>query len=410
MKFLIIEQDLRVWGTSQGIISRSFLAKLKTAYPQSIIDVVYLKQENSEDQLDLLTINAIETHTVHLKTPFFTKWFNKLYWRLFHVSLVVEHIHKSYAAIIAKIDYQKYDHIFIRSAGIDHEVILASKDLPILKKAIVNFHDPYPLFWYAGTTSKLTNLELFKLKKMHAVVSQSKTCMSSALFMAEDMQYLYGSRKKFYHLPHQYDASVFDLSDVSTVLKKNRKLLISYHGAIMFGRNIEILLEAYIDLIESNANYRENTEFVLRLKGVDLKKMAQKYSAIPNIKVLGMVSFSNSCYEQSHEADINIILENGPIYSNTLVGKAPFLASIGKPVFVLAPERSEMRSILKDNQYIASYSDPEEIKNKLESLIQTKLNSDEAVYPFEDYFSDENFKIYLDAILFDKGEDNEAVN
>ena len=44
MKFLVIEQDLRVSGTSQGIISRSFLAKLRLAYPQSIIDVVYLKQ------------------------------------------------------------------------------------------------------------------------------------------------------------------------------------------------------------------------------------------------------------------------------------------------------------------------------------------------------------------------------
>ena len=410
MKFLIIEQDLRVWGTSQGIISRSFLAKLRTAFPASIIDVVYIKQEKSEDQLDLLPIDTIETHIVNLKTPFFTKLFNKIYWRIFHQSLAVEHIHKVYAAIIAKIDYQKYDHIFIRSAGINHEVILAAKDLPILKKAIVNFHDPYPLFWYAGTQSQLTNLELFKFKKMHEVVSQSKTCMSSAQLMAEDMQYLYGSRKKFYHLPHQYDASVFDLSDVSTALKKNRKILISYHGAIMFGRNIEILLDTYIDLIESNAVYKENTEFVLRLKGSDLKKMAQKYSSIPNIQVLGMVSFSNSCFEQSHEADINVILENGPIYSNTLVGKAPFLAATGKPVFVLAPERSEMRTILKDNQYIASYSDAVEIKSKLENLIQNRLNSDEAVCPFEDYFSDENFKIHLDAILFAKGEDNECRN
>ena len=139
MKFLIIEQDLRVWGTSQGIISRSFLAKLRTAFPASIIDVVYIKQEKSEDQLDLLPIDTIETHIVNLKTPFFTKLFNKIYWRIFHQSLLVEHIHKQYANIIAKIDYQKYDHIFIRSAGINHEVILAAKDLPILKKQLLIF-------------------------------------------------------------------------------------------------------------------------------------------------------------------------------------------------------------------------------------------------------------------------------
>lgn len=401
MKFLVIEQDLRVWGTSQGIISRSFLAKLRISYPDAVIYVVYIKQSASEDQLHLLPVDSIETHVVNIKTPFLTKWINKIYWRLYHVSLTVEHIHKVYAAIIAKIDYQNYDHIFIRSAGIDHEVILATKDLPILKKAIVNFHDPYPLFWYAGTKSPLTNLELFKFKKMHDVVSQARTCMSSASLMAEDMQYLYGSRKRIYHLPHQYDESVFDLSDVSNVLKKNNKILISYHGAIMFGRNIEILLDAYVELIESNSNYKENTEFVLRLKGVDVKKMAQKYSETPNIQILGMLSFSNSCYEQMVEADINIILENGPLYSNTLVGKAPFLASFNKPVLCISPERSEMRRIIADNQYIANCNDTEEVKQKLENLIINRLNSSEAVYPFGDYFSDENFKVMLDAILFE---------
>jgi hypothetical protein len=401
MKFLIIEQDLRVWGTSQGIISRSFLAKLRIAYPDSIIDVVYLKQDASEDRLDLLPIDSIETHILNPKTPFFTKWFNKIYWRLFHVSLARDHVNKVYRSCIAKVDYHDYDHIFIRSAGIHHETILGCKDLPILKKAIVNFHDPYPLFWYPGSNVPLTNLELFQLKEMFEVVNQSKSCMSSASLMSEDLQTLYGSRKKFYHLPHQYDASVFDLTDVSSVLKKNKRILISYHGAIQFGRDVDVLLDAYQDLVENNPVYRENTEFVLRLKGIDTKKLAAKYSNIPNIVVLDMSSFSNSCHEQLHEADINIILENGPLYCNILVGKAPFLAATKKPILSISPERSEMRRIIADSQYIASCTNQEGIKRKLENLIVNRMNSDEAVYPFGDYFSDENFKIMLDKILFE---------
>ena len=102
-----------------------------------------------------------------------------------------------------------------------------------------------------------------------------------------------------------------------------------------------------------------------------------------------------------HEADINIILENGPIYSNTLVGKAPFLAAIKKPVLCISPERSEMRRIITDNQYIASCNDKEEIKQKLENLIRNRMVSTEPVYPFGDYFSDENFKKMLDEILLD---------
>lgn len=407
MKFLVIAQDLRVSGTSEGIVSRSFLAKLKITYPDAIIDVVYLKQYHSDDQLHLLPINSIETHVLNLKIPFFTKWVNKIYWRLFHISLKERHIHKVYGSYIAKINYQKYDHIFIRSGGLDHETILGAKDLPILKKAIVNFHDPYPLYWYPGTKNALSNLELFRLKKMREVVFQAKLCMSSAGLMAEDLQFLYGSRKKIYTLPHQYSETVFDLSDTANVTKKNKKVTISYHGAIMFGRDIEIVLDAYQDLVESNSMYKENTEFILRLKGIDLIKLREKYAKTSNIVVLDQLNFSNSAYEQMHIADINLILENGPIYSNTLVGKAPFLASCNKPILSVSPKRSELRRIITDQQYIADCENKEEIKQKLENLIVNRLNTDEPVYPFGDYFSDANFKKMLDTVLF---EDKKEIN
>ncbi|TRX20915.1 glycosyltransferase family 4 protein [Flavobacterium franklandianum] len=400
MKFLVIEQDLRVWGTSQGIISRSFLAKLRKAYPQSIIDVVYLKQSESEDCLDLLPVNSIKTYVLDLKIPFYTKLFNKFYWRFFHVSLIRNNIHKVFGSYITKIDYQQYDHIFIRSAGLDCETILGAKDLSILKKSIITFNEPYPTFWCTGSISPLTNLELFKVKEMFEVVNQAKSCMATEI-LSEDLQYLYGSRKKFYNLPHQYDESVFDLSKMENVYKKNKKIMISYQGAIQFGRNVEILLDAYQELLENNLLYIENTEFVLRLKGIDKKKLVVKYSKCSNIKILDFASFSDSCNEQMHQADINIILENGPLYCNVLVGKAPFLAATQKPILSISPERSEMQRIITDPKYIANCNDKEEIKQKLEILIVDRLNSDAAVFPFGDYFSEENFKKLLDAVLFD---------
>jgi len=399
MKFLIIEQDLRVSGTSQGIISRSFLSKLRTSYPDSLIDVVYLKQSPSEDQLELLPVDSIDCHILNLEIPFFTKWLNKLYWRLFHISLKERHIHKIYGSHISKIDHSKYDHIFIRSAGLNHETILGAKGLPILKKAIVNFHDPYPVFWYPGTTSQISNLELFRLKDMYEVISEAKRCMSTADLLSQDLEYLYGSKKRFYTLPHQYDKKVFDLSDTANVLKRGKKVSISYHGAIMFGRNIDYLLDAYTTLVENNLLYREQTEFVLRLRGSENSRLFKKYSANKNILVLDALNFSNSSYEQANEADILIILENGPIYSNTLVGKAPFVAALGKPVLCISPERSVLRHIIVDNKYVANCNDKDEIQNKLEYLIKDRLESDAKVYPFGDYFSDENFKVLMDKIL-----------
>lgn len=399
MKILVLEQDLRVSGTSQGIISRSFLAKLRTAYPEAIIDVVYLKHHPSEDQLHLLPVDHIETHVLDLKIPFLIKFINRFYWRLFHVSLNERYIHRIYASYIEKVNYESYDHIFIRSAGIEHEVILATHNLPILKKAIVNFHDPYPLPWYVGTQKKMSNLDLFRLKKMMEIVAQAKTCSSSAYYMSHDLQNLYASRKPFYTLPHQYDARVFDLSDQGQVLKKNKKITISYHGAIMFGRNADILLDAYQELVETNEEYQNHTEFIMRLKGQDNKRLREKYTLVKNIQILDTLNFSNSSNEQIHETDIVIILENGPLYCNILVGKAPFLAAYHKPVLSISPMRSELRNCIVDERYIATMDDKEEIKFKLEQLILDRMSSNEKVYPFGDYFSEANFKKSLDEIL-----------
>jgi hypothetical protein len=236
---------------------------------------------------------------------------------------------------------------------------------------------------------------------MYEVITQAKSCMSSASLMSEDMQCLFGSRKKFHTLFHQYSESVFDLSDTSSVLKKNKKITISYHGAIQFGRNADVLLDAYKELVENNILYKENTEFVLRLKGLDNKRLSAKYSKTENIVVVNALNFSNSSNEQITEADILIILENGPLYSNILVGKAPFLASLKKPILSLSPERSEIRRLVADNQYIASYNNKEEIKQKLENLIKNRLISNNPVSPFGDCFSDKKFKEMLDKVLFE---------
>jgi hypothetical protein len=63
--------------------------------------------------------------------------------------------------------------------------------------------------------------------------------------LSKDLQLIYGSQK-FYTLPHQYDKSVFDLSTTSQV-RKAKSISISYHGGLQFGRNIDILIDAYVD-------------------------------------------------------------------------------------------------------------------------------------------------------------------
>jgi len=399
IRFLAIVQDLRISGTSEGIVSRSFLAKLRASYPAAEIDVVYICTYEREDRLDLLPVNNIKTFLIDLKIPFFTKFINRFYWRIFHESLNDKYLINKYTQIIKNIDYHQYDHIFIRSAGVEHEMILATKDLPILKKAIINFHDPFPLFWYAGSKSKFSFLELYRLKNICEVVKQAKVCSSPAQLLSNDLEHLYGSRKRFYTYPHQFCSSVFDFSDNSQMIKKSKKVTISYHGAIMFGRDIEIVLDAYQELIEENAIFENETELICRLKGVNLKMLQEKYKTMGNIILLDTLNFVNSSIEQMQEADILLILENGPLYSNTLMGKAPFLADLRKPILALSPQRSEIRGLVEDQKYIATMDDKNEIKNKLKILIEERLNSDVEVFPFGDYFSDGNFRKMLDEVL-----------
>lgn len=401
MKFLVIAQNLKISGASEGIVSRSFLAKLRMAYPESVIDVLYLKNHSSEDQLHLLPVDSIQSHVLNLKSPFLTKWLNRISWRLFHISLYDRFVHKLYGSYISKIKHEQYDYVFIRSSGLNHETLLAARNLPILKKSIINFHDPYPFFWYQGSRHVLSGVELFRLKAMYKVVQQAKACISTAQLMSYDLEFLYGSRKKFYTIPHQFSPSVFDLTDIQKVRPKQKKLTIAYHGSIQFGRKINTLLDAYAALVTENAIIKEETEFVLRLGGGDVNALRDNYKDCENIVILPTLNFSNSAYEQTHIADINVILENGPLYCNILVGKAPFLAALYKPVFCVSPDRSELRQIIKDPELIANGGDLVDVKVKLKALLEKRLVSNENIDCFGDYFSDEDFKKLFDEILMD---------
>ncbi|GAW89551.1 hypothetical protein FPS14_contig00024-0040 [Flavobacterium psychrophilum] len=102
MRFLIITQDLHITGTSQGIIERSFLSKLRIVYPEAHIDVLYLCTSNQEDHLEILPVNSILKKTINIKIPFAVKWINRLTSRLFQVLYAENYIHNQFAKEIKK--------------------------------------------------------------------------------------------------------------------------------------------------------------------------------------------------------------------------------------------------------------------------------------------------------------------
>ncbi|MCH4821583.1 hypothetical protein ML462_00220 [Gramella lutea] len=398
LKFLVIAQDLRISGTSEGIVSRSFLAGLSQVYPQSRIDVVYLRNHNNEDRLDLLPVDSIKSFYLEKKIPSYVILVNKMWWRLVGTSLNDSYHLKNYRRIISKIDFKEYDHIFIRSSGQEFEVIRAARGLPILERSIVNFHDPYPIVWDTGSNRLPRKTEFGQFKEIWDIVESARVCISPSRLLSHDLEHLYGSSKKFYTLPHQYRADVFEKGDQERIRKKEKEISISYHGALQLGRNLQILLDAYQNLINENSYLKAKTELILRLRGGNIKELRDKYNG-DNILFLKPVDFAESSLEQKLESDIIIVLENCATHSNILVGKAPFISSLNKPVLSLSPERSEMRRILRTEEYAANCSDKEEICLKLKNLIDRCLERSVFESPFKDYFEPENFKCHLKKIL-----------
>ncbi|CAM4306651.1 hypothetical protein [Flavobacterium terrigena] len=396
MRLLIITQDLRVSGTSQGIIERSFLSKLRKIHPEAIIDVLYLCTHNHDDNLDILPVNSIVKKVINREIPFHVKWINRISTRLFNVMYAENYIHNQFANEIKKVDYTLYDHIMVRSAGLEHETLLAMHNLPILKHTVVNFHDPYPYSWYKGLASKINNSELKRLQKIIQIVSDAKACCASAYYMAKDLQYLYASDKYFYTLPHQFTFEGFDLSDKDNVRKKGKKIQISYHGALMFGRNVFTIVDAFKQLMEKHEWIKEEVEFVLRVKGDGVNKLKEMVKDSANILVLDTLNFSNSSNEQIHESDINIILENGPFYSNILGGKVPFLFALDKKVFISSPDRSELRRYLPNYPFLCDMNNLEDTKSKLYDVLTSEDLHNTAA---KELFSDESFKKSLDQIF-----------
>jgi hypothetical protein len=80
--------------------------------------------------------------------------------------------------------------------------------------------------------------------------------------MSKDMQYLYGSKKYFmYYLTNT--VKVFLIYRIKNMFSKKDKVSISIMEPIQFGRNADILLDAYKELVNENEAYKKQTEFIM---------------------------------------------------------------------------------------------------------------------------------------------------
>jgi hypothetical protein len=388
-----------VSGTSEGIVSRSFIERLRELFPKAYIQVAYTRTHISEDHLSLLPIDLLEVFNIPLKPSAPVKWMNRITRIIFGFYFYEWFISQKFRKALRKINCDDFDYIFVRSAGLKYELIRALRGTQLLSKSIINIHDPFPLFWYPDSGKALKNTDIFEFKQMREVLLTSAKIICPSKKLSKDLRLLYVLDKKIYILPHQFSKSVFPkLTNIEKAFNKKKRFTICYHGSIQFGRDLRILLDAYMCLIENSHELKNLTEMVLRLKSNEVFALQSEYNS-ENVRVLEGVEFATALYEQEEIADINILLDNGRVYSNVLVGKAPVLASTGNAVLVLTPLDSELRDIISDNSFVANSGDKIDIQRKLLHLINATIESQMNQDIFQGYFSTDEFNKSISSVI-----------
>lgn len=394
MKILVLAEDLRVSGTSEGIVSRSFVYNLKVALPEASISVVHFHWTREDDQLSILPIDFYET--VYLNTSEYKT--DNLLFKLLRKLLDFDYHDWRRKMKIAKklknINCKNYDLIFVRSTGLKYTLHRSLLKFPLLlQQSYLNYHDPYPISFSPSYEGAIHNKDWSNLREMASVVQQSKAVFSPSQRLGEKLSYLYGSKKRFHTIPHQFNQNAFPqkkwtYSKTSDVIGND--LVIMYHGAVQLNQNIKPLLDAFKSFQNKFLDTKKIV-FELRLKGKQAEDLKTEYGHVEGIKFLPLISASESYMELKERADICIILDTCGIESEILVGKAPMLASLKKPVLVITPAKSELRRIIKNDCFLALCSCRNEITLKLSDLVNNVLNKEKIEEPFEDYFTVKNF-------------------
>lgn len=392
MKILVVAEDLRVSGTSEGQVSRAFVYRMANHPDVNKVDLLYLKNEQGDHQVELLPVSEFWQHDILFAKSAFAKFLEKVGHKLFGRSLEEKVKLSKINRLLKRVDFAEYDFIAVRSTGHSFLTLRACKKLSHLKsKVILFFHDPFPVFWDPGFNGTISKRGLHDFLEMRSLVEIGFTCVTPSEFLGRDLRFLYRSKKDFLTLPHQFVPEVFTPAEPSDLKRIPGRITIMYHGAIQLGRIIDPFIDACIEIVEANPIWKDQLSLIFRIKGKDAKRLKKKYSDLSNLSILPQVSSTIALWESKEVADVNLIIEPFGNYSNILVGKAPLLDYVKRRVLILGPQESELRRIILDDRFFALADSTKDIKESLLAIIEEFKENEGFTSPFGDYFSKENF-------------------
>lgn len=407
MKILVIAEDLRVSGTSEGQVSRSFVYRMAHHPDVEKIDLLYLKNESGNHEIDMLPINQVWQHDILFSKNSLSRFIEKVGHKIVGRSLEIEYKLSKVKDILSTINFENYDYIAVRSSGHSFLTLRAFEKLKFLKdKVVLFFHDPFPVFWDPGYSGPLSKRALYDFKVMKTLVDTGFKCVTPSNSLSRDLRFLYRSKKNFSTLPHQFSPEVFVPSNGSKLKKELNKISIMYHGAIQLGRKIDPFIDSCIAIQSQYPELKNQLSLLFRIKGNDAERLKTKYKQVEFLQILPQVSSQIALWESKEVADINLIIEPSGNYSNILVGKAPLLDYVNRRILILGPKESELKNLIKDDLSFAFAESIPEIKRILLAAIKEIKDDIPVSSPFGDYFSVEKFNYLATQVFSEKSNYN----
>ena len=392
MKTLIVCEALDLKGSSEGIVSNSFIRKYLKLFPDKKVDIIWIDTRNKgvNPKVEDYDFKFKYIH-IGFKVHRIVTKLNAGVNRVFNKNTINNFKIKKIKKVISEIDFDSYNNIYFRSAGIEYFLFQALEDNKYLNKISLNFHDPYPASLYPGTNTKFSKQDFNSIMIFRKIVKNAKFVFSPSHYLSSDLGFLYS--RVFEVIPHQFDESIFNSMPVDQINELDCNFYyITYHGAIQHNRNLDLVLEAFCEICSKNEMVSRKVKFVIRSNGGEVKFLKEKYITNKNILFLNTVDARESYLEQKKYSSLSVILETNGEYSNILGGKVPMLASIDTRILCISSSISEMRNVLKDSPDDIVFYDLADIRIKLEKKLFEIINNEKLKPSLKKYFSNDVFK------------------
>lgn len=305
---------------------------------------------------------------------------------------------------LAKLDPKKFELIITLSKGESFRPHYAVLHLPQFhSKWLAYIHDPYPFQNYPEPYRFIPKGAAQKHYFFENLSAKCRFAGFPSLYLAEHMVNFYNNFSgKQIIIPHQYD-SFLKIGNLPSFFDK-KMFNIIHAGNLIAGRSPEGLLKGFVRFLKIYPEARGRAFLHLIGPSGSYSDLFEDFSDIEGFLPRPSISYSEAIALQAH-ANVNLVIEaSDSEFSPFLPAKMAHLTQANKPIFILSPEKSEVRRLLGGSySWQCRADDSDEITRIISNLyIQWRelgrnilLNRPDLQHYFSTHYLDEKIQFLI---------------